>query len=94
MQPYLKSEKAEIIHIPVLVGEQAAVLRSDLQGGALVLFDGVVRVAPVDPGGLAVSGGLGVGNDDAVLRRDHPAVPGHRDGRQHVVTCGADRHRK
>ena len=48
---------------------------------------GLVCVSPVDLGGLSVPGRQGVRDDDLVLGRDHAAVPGHRDGRQHVVSC-------
>lgn len=49
-------------------------------------FGWLVSVSPGDLGRLSVMGREGVSDDDGVLRRDHPRVPGHRDGREYVVT--------
>lgn len=41
---------------------------------------------PRDAGRLEIGGRNRVHDDDPVVRLDHPAVPSHRDRRQHVVT--------
>lgn len=55
-----------------------------LKSGCTARF---VSVSPGDLGGLSIVWREGIGNYDCVLGRDHSAVAGHRDGRQHVVTC-------
>lgn len=49
-------------------------------------FGWLVSVSPGDLGRLSIMGREGISDDDGVLRRDHPRVPGHRDGSEYVVT--------
>lgn len=49
-------------------------------------FGRLVGVSPGDLGRLSIMGREGISDDDGVLRRDHPRVPGHRDGSEYVVT--------
>lgn len=45
----------------------------------------LLLVLPGDASGVEILWGRGLCYDDLVLRAHHPAVPGHRDARQHVV---------
>lgn len=49
-------------------------------------FGWLVGVSPGDLGRLSIMGREGISDDDGVLRRDHPRVPGNRDGSEYVVT--------
>lgn len=51
---------------------------------------GLLSVLPGDAGGVELLRGRGLCYDDLLVRAHHPAVPGHWDGRQHVVALQGD----
>lgn len=65
-----------------------------LRPSYLVVLDclrGVVGVIPPDAGRLRIFGRSSIDYDDGLVRVDHSAVAGHRNGRQHVITLGGFR---